>query len=317
MRLTSFVLPEGNPGGPSARPRTGVLTGAGHSEIVDLTDPVIGLPGDMVELLGLGPAAKEAVAGAASSGARRWGLDEVELLAPVPLPPKMLAIGRNYAAHIKEMGWETPKYQYWFNKQRTCVTGPGAPILLPAVSEQLDYEGELAIVIGQRAKGVPAARWLDVVAGFTVVNDVSVRDWQAHSPTYTMGKSFDTHGPTGPYLVTPDEVGDTGDLSVRTWVNDELRQDARTSLLLFGCAQLIEYLTTVFPLEPGDILCTGTPAGVGKGFDPPRWLRAGDTVRIEIENVGVLENPIVAEPAAAPAPAPSMGSARQNGGGAG
>ena len=310
MRLASFLLPEGRFAGPSDVPRTGVVAG---DQIVDLTDPEVGLPGDMVALLALGPDALERAGAAPTKGSARWGLDEIELLAPVPLPPKIMAIGRNYPAHVKEMGWDTPQYQYWFNKQRTCVTGPGSPILLPAVSEQLDYEGELAVVIGCRAKSVPAERWLDVVAGFTVMNDVSVRDWQAHSPTYTMGKSFDTHGPMGPYLVTPDEVGDVGSLHLQTWVNGELRQDGSTKDMIFSMPEMIEYLTTVFPLEPGDVLCTGTPAGVGKGFDPPRWLRAGDTVRIEIERVGVLENPVVAEPAPVPAPAPSLASARQNG----
>lgn len=314
MRLISFVTPGGLPAGVSTEPRTGLVVGDGHQEVVDLTDPVIGLPGDMPSLLGLGPDALERIAGAAGSGARRWSLEEVELLAPVPVPPKVMAIARNYLAHAKEMGWEVTEHQYWFNKQRTSVTGPGSPVVMPGVSEEVDYEGELAIVIGTRANRVPADRWLDVVAGFTVVNDVSVRDWQAHAPSFTTGKSFDTHCPMGPYLVTPDEVPDPGHLSIRTWVNDELRQDSTTELLIFSCAQMVEYLSTAFTLEPGDVLCTGTPAGVGKGFNPPKWLKPGDTVRIEVEQVGVLENPIVAAPAAAPSPAPSLSGARQNGG---
>ena len=212
----------------------------------------------------------------------------------MPAPAKFLGIGMNYRAHVAEMGRQAPEYQYWFNKQRTCVVGPGHPIEIPVVSDQVDYEGELGIVIGRRAKDVPADRWLDVVAGFTVVNDVSVRDWQQRTPTFTMGKSFDTHGPTGPFLVTPDEVADPGALSLRTWVNDELRQDSSTSDLIFTCGQMIEYLTTVFPLEPGDVLATGTPGGVGMAFDPPRWLRPGDSVRIAIEGIGTLENPVVA-----------------------
>jgi 2-keto-4-pentenoate hydratase/2-oxohepta-3-ene-1,7-dioic acid hydratase in catechol pathway len=263
-------------------------------QLVDLTDPAVGLPGDMRVLLEAGTSAQEAAAGASSSGARRWPLVDVHLLAPVPAPPKFLAIGMNYRAHVAEIGREPPEYQYWFNKQRTCVVGPRHPIEVPAVSEQVDYEGELGIVIGRRAKSVPAGRWLEVVAGFTVVNDVSVRDWQARTPTFTMGKSFDTHGPTGPFLVTPDEVGDPGDLPLRTWVNDELRQESTTADLIFTCGEMVEYLTTVFPLEPGDVLATGTPAGVGMGFDPPRWLRPGDSVRIEIGCVGALQNPVVA-----------------------
>jgi 2-keto-4-pentenoate hydratase/2-oxohepta-3-ene-1,7-dioic acid hydratase in catechol pathway len=289
VRLASFLRPGADtaPGPVSAR--TGVLHG---DELVDLTDPAVGLPGDMRLLLEAGEAAMEAAAAAPSSKARRWPLDGVGLLAPVPVPAKVLGIGMNYRAHVAEMGREPPPHQYWFNKQRTSVVGPGHPIEVPAVSEMVDYEGELGVVIGRRAKGVPAGRWLDVVAGFTVVNDVSVRDWQAHSPTFTMGKSFDTHCPFGPFIVTPDEVGDPGSLRLRTWVNGELRQDATTADLIFGCPAMVEYLTTAFPLEPGDLLATGTPAGVGMGFDPPRWLRPGDLVRIEIDGVGVLENPV-------------------------
>jgi len=263
--------------------------------LVDLTDPEVDLPGDMVALLEAGPEAMAVAGRAERSRARRFPISEVLLLAPVPVPPKFLGIGMNYRAHVAEMGREPPAHQYWFNKQRTCVVGPGHPIVVPPVSEQVDYEGELGIVIGRRAKGVPAARWLEVVAGFTVVNDVSVRDWQALSPTFTLGKSFDTHGPTGPFIVTPDEVGDAGDLRLRTWVNGELRQDSTTADLIFTCAEMIECLTTVFPLEPGDVLATGTPAGVGAGSTPPRWLRPGDTVRVEVDGVGVLENPVAAE----------------------
>jgi 2-keto-4-pentenoate hydratase/2-oxohepta-3-ene-1,7-dioic acid hydratase in catechol pathway len=298
VRLASFLLPGapsptyGSRPDPAAPPRTGVVAG---DELVDLTDPAVGLPGDMRLLLEGGPEAMAAAGSAAATTARRWPLAQVRLLAPVPAPPKFLGIGMNYRAHVEELGRSLPEHQYWFNKQRTCVVGPGHPIVVPAASEQVDYEGELGIVVGRWARSVRARDWLDVVAGFTVVDDVSVRDWQDHSPTFTMGKSFDTHGPTGPYLVTPDEVGDPGSLALRTWVNGELRQDSTTADLVFGCGEMIEYLTTVFPLEPGDLLSTGTPAGVGKGFDPPRWLRPGDTVRIEVEGVGTLENPVVAE----------------------
>ncbi len=292
MRLASFV-PPAHPAAGARDVRTGVVDG---TEVVDLTDPAVGLPGDMAALLSRGRVALARAAHAPGGPARRFHLAEVELLAPVPVPPKFLGIGMNYRAHVAEMGREPPAHQYWFNKQRTCVTGPGRPIIVPKVSEMVDYEGELAIVIGERAQEVPADRWLDVVAGFTIVNDVSVRDWQGHSPTFTMGKSFDTHGPMGPFLVTPDEVGDPTALRLRTWVNDELRQDSTTADLLFGCAEMVEYLTTGFPLEPGDVLSTGTPAGVGAGFSPPRWLRPGDTVRIEIDTVGVLENPVEADP---------------------
>jgi 2-keto-4-pentenoate hydratase/2-oxohepta-3-ene-1,7-dioic acid hydratase in catechol pathway len=160
----------------------------------------------------------------------------------------------------------------------------------------VDYEGELGIVIGHRCRHVPKERAAGVIGGFLVVNDVSARDWQAHSPTWTMGKSFDTHGPTGPWVVTADEVGDPHRLAIRTWVNGELRQDSNTRHLLFNCYDLVEYLSTAFTLEPGDIIATGTSGGVGFKMSPPCYLEPGDTVRIEIEAVGVLENAVVAEP---------------------
>ncbi len=301
MRLATFLVPDGTPSGPATRQRTGVVDG---DELIDLTDAAIGLPGDMALLLGLGDEAWERAMSAPATSARRWGLEQVELLAPVTSPPKVLAIGMNYKAHVQEMGRELPTRQYWFNKQRTAVTGPSSTIVIPAVSRQVDYEGELGVVIRRRAKSVPATRWLGVVAGFTVVNDVSVRDWQAHSPTFTMGKSFDTHCPLGPWIVTPDEVGDVRGLSLRTWVNGELRQHTSTGDMVFGPDEMIEYLTTVFPLEPGDVLSTGTPSGVGASFAPPRWLEPGDLVRIEIDRIGVLENRVVEEPPAAPPPDP-------------
>jgi len=246
----------------------------------------------MVGLLALGPAGLERARTAGAGAARRHALGEVRRHAPVPDPPAILAIGMNYRAHVAEMGREPPEWQYWFNKQRTAVTGPGEPIVLPSVSDMVDYEGELAMVIGRRCQHVPAARAHEVVAGYTIVNDVSARDWQWRTPTFTMGKSFDTHAPCGPELVTGDELGDPGALAIRTWVNDELRQDSSTADLIFGCAAMIEYLTTAFPLEPGTIIATGTPAGVGAGMDPPRFLAQGDTVRIAIEGIGELSNPV-------------------------
>lgn len=283
MRLVSFSTSDG-----PARP--GLVFG---EEIVDLSDPSAGLPATMRQLLALGPTALDRVRGATTSGAMRHARDEVTLHAPVPDPPAILAIGMNYRAHVAEMGREPPEWQYWFNKQRTAIAGPGDPIVLPTVSDAVDYEGELALVIGPRCQHVPAARALDVIAGYTVINDVSARDWQWRTPTFTMGKSFDSHAPCGPELVTGDELGDPGQLAIRTWVNGELRQDSSTGDMIFGCAQMIEYLTTAFPLEPGTIIATGTPAGVGAGFDPPRFLADGDVVKIAIEGVGELENPVV------------------------
>jgi 2-keto-4-pentenoate hydratase/2-oxohepta-3-ene-1,7-dioic acid hydratase in catechol pathway len=301
MRLLSFS-PNLDSSATSATPATsrarpGVVVG---DEIVDLSDPAIGLPGDMADLLALGHDALEGARQALVGRGPRYGLDAVRLHSPVPHPPNILAIGMNYQAHVAEMGREAPEYQYWFNKQRTSIAGPGDPIVLPTVSTMVDYEGELAMVIGPRCQHIPAARAMEVVAGFTIINDVSARDWQWRTPTFTMGKSFDSHAPCGPWLVTTDELSDPGDLALRTWVNDELRQDSTTADLIFGCSALIEYLTTAFPLEPGTIIATGTPAGVGSGFDPPRFLADGDVVRIEIEGIGELSNPVVQGAPAAP-----------------
>jgi 2-keto-4-pentenoate hydratase/2-oxohepta-3-ene-1,7-dioic acid hydratase in catechol pathway len=291
MRLVSFTPhPGGSTADPLDRPRPGLLVG---DEVVDLSDPAVGLPADMAELLALGPAALDRVRQAPSGKAARHPLDSVRRYAPVPHPPVILAIGMNYHAHVAELGREAPEYQYWFNKQRTSIAGPGDPIVLPRVSTKVDYEGELAMVIGRRCQHIPAARAMEVVAGFTIINDVSARDWQWRTPTFTVGKSFDSHAPCGPEMVTIDELGDSGHLTLRTWVNDELRQDSTTADLIFGCAAQIEYLTTAFPLEPGTIIATGTPAGVGAGYDPPRFLADGDVVRIAIEGIGELVNPVV------------------------
>lgn len=218
---------------------------------------------------------------------------DIEFLAPVPRPAKYFAIGMNYADHIAELGREAPEFPVFFNKQVSCVVGPGEAIEIPRESEMVDYEGELAMVIGRRCRRVPAGSALDVVGGFTVVNDVSVRDWQLRSPTMTLGKSWDTHGPTGPWVVTGDEIGDPHDLELRTWVNDQLMQDASTGDMIFDCRQQVETLSTVCTLEPGDLIATGTPAGVGAARQPPRWLQPGDTVRVQIEGVGTLENPVI------------------------
>ena len=285
MRLVTLLV--------DGRPTTGQVVG---DEVVVLSDPAVGLPGSMVDILALGTDALPALSAAARTPARRIPLEDADLLAPVPRPPAVLGIARNYVDHIAELGVERPAHQTWFTKLSTCVIGPGASIEVPRVSDQVDYEGELGLVIGRRCRHVPVERALEVVAGYTVVNDVSVRDWQRRTPTMVLGKSFDTHGPMGPWVVTADEVADPQALSVRTWVNGELRQDGNTSDMLFDCARMIAHLTTACTLEPGTVLATGTPAGVGAAADPPRWLVPGDTVTVEIEDVGTLTNAVVAEP---------------------
>ena len=226
----------------------------------------------------------------------RIPIGDVRLLAPIERPPKFLAAGLNFEDHLKEVGLPRPPSPVFFNKQTTCVVGPGADVHKPRVSDMLDYEGELGVVIGTRCRHVPADSAFDVVAGYLVVNDVTVRDWQLSSPTMTLGKSFDTHGPIGPWLTTADEIDDPQNLRIRTWLNDELMQDGSTADMIYDIATQIATLTTAFTLEPGDIIATGTPAGVGIARQPPLWMKAGDVVRVEIDGLGVLENPIIDEP---------------------
>jgi 2-keto-4-pentenoate hydratase/2-oxohepta-3-ene-1,7-dioic acid hydratase in catechol pathway len=281
MKLVTFLK--------NGVPTLGRVEGA---ELVDLS--VAGVPQDMIGLLSA-DAAVRATAGAVSGP--QMSLADVELCAPILRPPKILAVGLNYRDHIEETGLETPKVPLIFNKQSTAATGPYAPIHLPRVSDKLDYEGELGVVIGRRCRHVPRDRAHEVIAGYAVCNDVSVRDWQMRSQTFTMGKSFDTHSPFGPWITTSDDIPDPHALDLKTWVNDELRQNSNTRHLVFNCFDLVEHLSTAFTLEPGDLIVTGTPSGVGIGFDPKKFLSAGDRVRIEIEGLGAIENTVIAEPA--------------------
>lgn len=277
-----------------ASTRIGVVGGDG---IVDLAAAAPGLPTEMTALLAAGADALAVAGRAAASRAPRLALGDVTLEAPVLRPPKYLAIGLNYADHVKESGMDVPAFPVFFNKQSTCVVGTGRPIHRPRVSALLDYEGELAFVIGRRCRHVPRERAAEVIAGYLVANDVSVRDWQLRTPTMTMGKSFDTHGPLGPWLVTPDEIGDPHRLELRTWVNGELRQHSNTSQLIYDCFAQVEHLSTAFTLEPGDVVTTGTPSGVAVAMKPPRFLVPGDTVKVEIEKIGAIENRVIDEPA--------------------
>ena len=248
---------------------------------------------DMLALIADGEEALARIRAASAGVAPHHRLDAVRLLAPLR-PGKYLAIGMNYAKHVAEMGHaERPQYQYWFNKQTTCINDPYGEID-PGVSRRLDYEVELAVVIGRSAKGVSAADALSHVFGYVVANDVSARDWQKHSPTFTMGKSFDTHGPVGPWIVTADEIPDPQALPLRSFVNGELRQSSNTSDMSFSVAEQVEYLSTAFTLEPGDLLATGTPEGVGMAMDPPQFLQEGDVVRCEVDRIGAIENRVSA-----------------------
>ena len=276
-----------------AVPLVGVVTADG---IVDLAASAPELPGELTALLAAGEPALQRAAAAASAARARIPLDSVRLAPPILRPPKFLAVGLNYADHVAEAGLEAPKLPTIFNKQSTCVAGPNDPVHMPRVSSALDYEGELGFVVGRRCRHVPREHAHEVIAGYLVVNDVSVRDWQLRIPTWTMGKSFDTHGPIGPWITTADEVGDPHALRVRTWVNGELRQDSSTKNLIFDCFAIVEHLSTAFTLEPGDLVATGTPGGVGIAMKPPKLLAIGDVVRVEIDGLGRLENRVVAEP---------------------
>ena len=221
-------------------------------------------------------------------------LSEIEFLPVIERPGKVLAVGLNYKDHAKETGMDLPKVPMIFTKQSTSVLGHQGEIHKPKVSDAVDYEGEMAFVIGKKCRHVSKEEALDVIAGVTICNDVSVRDWQIASPTFTMGKSFDTHCPIGPYIVTMDEISDIHNLKIKTYVNDELRQDSCTDQLIFDCFDLIEHITKAFTLEPGDIIATGTSSGVGVVLG--KYLIPNDVVRIELENVGTLENKVILEP---------------------
>ena len=246
--------------------------------------------------LALGAPAIERARAAAQRGPR-LSLAEVKLEAPVMRPRKFLAIGLNYADHIAETGRPAPEFPVFFNKQVTCVNAPFDPIWMPRVSDKLDYEGELAFVIGRRCRHVPKERAREVIAGYLICNDVSVRDWQQRSPTMTLGKSFDTHGPLGPWLVTADEVGDPHVLDLETTIDGERRQKSNTKHLVFDCFAQVETLSTAFTLEPGDVISTGTCGGVGVAMNPRGYMKVGQRVRIEISGLGAIEAEVIPEPA--------------------
>ncbi len=291
MRLATFTH--------AGATRVGVVFG---DEVVDLAAADPALPRALEAFLDAGAPALAAAERAAARAAGRIPLDDVRLEAPVLHPRKILAVGLNYADHAAESGIPAPEFPTLFNKQVTSVTGPYDPIHLPRASRALDYEGELAFVIGCRCRHVTRERAPEVIAGYMVLDDVSVRDWQLRTPTWTIGKSFDTHCPMGPWIVTSDELGDPHSLGIRTWVNGELRQDANTKSLVHDCFALVEHLSTAFTLEPGDVVATGTPAGVGISMKPPRLLEVGDVVRVEIDRIGQLENPVIEEPAGTKTP---------------
>jgi 2-keto-4-pentenoate hydratase/2-oxohepta-3-ene-1,7-dioic acid hydratase in catechol pathway len=262
-------------------------------EVVLFAEADPGLPASLPDLFEGGAGLLDRVATVVKSGQHRRPLVHSSLAAPIARPSKFFAIGLNYADHVAESGQPTPEFPTVFSKMPSSVAGPYEDVLRPRVSDRLDYEGELGFVIGRRCKHVSKEDAPSVIAGYVVINDVSVRDYQLRTPQWTLGKSFDTHGVVGPWIVTGDEI-DPHALEIRTLVNGEVRQHSNTSNLIFDCFTQVELLSAVCTLEPGDIVATGTPGGVGIATN--QWLKAGDVVRVEIEGIGAIENRVIDEP---------------------
>jgi 2-keto-4-pentenoate hydratase/2-oxohepta-3-ene-1,7-dioic acid hydratase in catechol pathway len=283
MRLISFSK-NGHTG-------TGVLNGSGVFPLHNLGYH------DALSFIAAGSEVHQRVQDMTNSASARdlLPLDSVRLTAPIPRPPKILCIGLNYRDHAVESKMEIPSVPTVFAKFSNAVIGPGDPIVLSSATEKPDYEAEFAVVIGKKAKRVASSRWKDYVFGYTILNDVSARDVQLATSQWTVGKSFDTFAPIGPHIVTVDEVPDPHALDIRLSIGGEMLQHSNTHELIFRVPELIEYLSRAMTLEPGDIISTGTPAGVGLGRNPQRWLRPGEEVVIEIEKIGTLRNPVIAE----------------------
>lgn len=268
-------------------------------QVIDLPASDPGIPRTMLEFLQGGPAQMARAHALNLDGAVTVPLADVRLEAPVPNPSKFLAIGMNYKKHVQEaleFGVKVPDSQVWFNKQVSCINGPFDPVFIPRASDKVDYEAELGVVIEKRCRHVSVADAPSVIAGYLVINDVSVRDWQMRSPTMTLGKSFNTHGPNGPWIVTPDELPDPHALRMKILVNGEVKQDVSTGEMIYNIWDQIAYLSTVMTLEPGDLIATGTPSGVGVAMKPPQFRQVGDVMRVEIEGIGHIENRVVQEP---------------------
>jgi ureidoglycolate lyase len=287
MRLVRFLTEGG-------RATPGILV---DDRVIALADLVPDTPPDTIGIIDDWDRIKGSLATRPKLGLGA-PLDEARLLAPIERPRKVLAIGLNYADHIeeaKDAGVKIPTEQVWFCKQPTSVNSPFGDVQKPIVSDQLDYEVELVAVIGKKGRHISPERAPDHVFGYAVGNDVTVRDWQQKTPQWMLGKSFDTHCPFGPSIVTSDEMGNPHELGLRCFVNGELRQNSNTRHLVFNLWQQIGELSHAMTLEPGDLIFTGTPGGVGFAFKPPKPLVIGDSVRCEIDKIGAIENRIVAE----------------------
>jgi len=264
-------------------------------------DQVIGIRGagfaDLIAVIAGGGDAMDRVLRWVESAPASERLDpaEASLAAPIPRPPKIICIGLNYRDHAEETKLAIPQVPTVFAKFPTAVTGHRHPIVLPKNSTKPDYEAELAVVIGQGGRHIPEERWREHVFGYTILNDVSARDFQMATSQWMIGKTFDTFAPMGPAIVTADEIEDPHNLDISLTLSGEVMQNSNTRNLIFQVPQLIAHLSSVFTLEPGDIIATGTPAGVGFARTPPRYLRAGDEVTVRVEGIGELVNPVVAE----------------------
>lgn len=267
----------------------------GHCWYIDIADTDPSLPSEMCSLLALGPHVAEKLDHVLAKG---FGIapDTVKLLPPVPTPRKIFCIGLNYIDHAKETGAEIPAEPVVFNKLPDILLGDGGIIRLPEVSNRVDYEAELVVVIGRRGRGISERDAMGYVAGYSCGNDVSARDWQKDKPAgqWFLGKNFDTFAPVGPYLVTTEEISQPGILDIALRVDGQLMQHSNTSQLIFSVPQIIAYLSQICTLEVGDLIFTGTPAGVGDSRNPPVYLKPGQTVEVEIERIGVLRNRVEA-----------------------
>ena len=282
MKLVTFV--EGNK---AARP--GLVVDGG---VVDL-----GAEGfeDAIAFMSAPVSVQADVAGAAARSGTRIALEEVRLLAPVPNPPRIFGIGVNYAEHAAESGSKTRDVPTVFIVLSSAVVGPGADVVLPPNSSMVDYEAELAVVIGKAGYRIAASQWEEHVFGYTIMNDVSARDVQRATTQWSLGKSFPTFAPMGPWVVTKDEIADPHRLEISLTIGGERLQDSNTSQMIYRIPELIEYLSRIVALQVGDVISTGTPSGVGMGRTPQRWLKAGEEMVIAIEGIGELRNPVVAE----------------------
>jgi acylpyruvate hydrolase len=274
--------------------RVGAVIG---DEVVELYHVAPELPSSLKSLIASGVPADLADRVSSAPASARRPLAAVKLMQPIPDPGKVLCVGLNYYDHAEELGQSAPDYPSLFMRATTSLIAAGEPLIVPRVSDELDYEAELVIVIGKTCRDVSEADALDYVFGYTCMNEATVRDYQRKTSQWTVAKNFDASGPIGPWITTADELppGAHG-LRIRTILNGQLMQDASTAMMIFCIARIVSLLSEVLTLEPGDLISTGTPAGVGGGRKPPVWLKPGDTVTVDIEGVGVLTNPVAAAP---------------------